>query len=68
MATREIAEAAARSAAIVRQRDVHVINDPSVHDLHKALAYYCADDDDLETFFVGCQPLTTFGPDGRREG
>ena len=65
MATREIAETVARKAAREHQRPMHVVNDPSAHDQPIAVAYYAADDETLETFYAGLEPLVTFGPDGR---
>ncbi len=61
MATLEVARASAAHTAQTQQRTMYVVKDTS-RDLDPALSYFAADDETIETFFAGLDPLEAFEP------
>ena len=63
MATYQNAKTTARRRADQRQRVIYVVKDPTTG-VDPRVSYFIADDDDLDTFFAGFEPLAAFEPGG----
>ncbi len=61
MATLEVARAWAATMAREHRRTAYVVKDTS-RDVHEAVSYFAADDQEMDTFYAGLDPLEAFEP------